>query len=736
MPQLTRRGFTLALLNAGLVGPMQASETGRAALAPPTEPGHIDTLFAESPLPSRLPPYAIAVFGAAAIAVDQQREAVYAVDKARHMVFRFDLATGTVAPFAGAQAAGFNGDGRKARETLFHVPSALSVDAVTGDIYVADTQNHRIRAISQADGLVRTIAGSGIHGVPDEKLPTLFPAHEGFSRSRFGGDGEDARQAQLNLPWGVAIDRNGVVFISDSGNYRIRAANLSETLATVGPVDIAPGRIATIAGNGSFGFGGDNGPALEASLAFPTELRVDGQGNVFVLDLFNHRIRMVNRSTGLITTVATGSSAGLMDPRSSLAGWRFSISGFAVDASGELVYSDRAAHTIMLAAPGGAPSRLVSDVGREFGFGSLGLGKHGEIYAADVYYNRVLRLRNGELAPLFGANQPRAETVASDATFSILGPIAIASNGDFYLPDAMQYTVRRVRPATGIVDTVMGSGRLGLHGDGGPPDQAEMVHPTALVIEPDGSLLVADQYGNTVRSVVKTAAGPRVERIAGRAGRSNFAEGGPATASRLGGPLAMARHPFTGDLFIACQETHSIRKVDRGGNLVTIAGTGTAGDGGDGGLAIEAQFNWPAAIIFDGEGELYVSDMLNHRIRKISRDGRIVSIAGTGRPGFGGDGEAASGAMLDSPAQLAFDRRGNLYVADTNNHRVRRIGARPPHLIDTIAGNGRRGFSGDGGPARLARLNLPRGLAFAADDVLYIVDSFNRRVRAMRLAAD
>jgi DNA-binding beta-propeller fold protein YncE len=320
---------------------------------------------------------------------------------------------------------------------------------------------------------------------------------------------------------------------------------------------------------------------------------------------------------------------------------------------------------------------------------------------------------------------------ARNAAFSVLGPIAVDSKGDLYLADAMQYAIRRIRSSNGVIETFMGTGRLGAGGDGAAASKAELVHPTAILI--DGTeIYVADQYADLVRKVTQTKDGSTVETFAGRSGSMMQMDGVQADAGRLGGPLALARHPVTGEIYIACQESHSIRKVGRDHKITTIAGKGRAGNSGGGGWARDTEFNWPAALVFDQQGSLYVSDMLNHRILKITGDGRISPFAGSGSRGFAGDGGPALQAQLDSPGALAFDALGNLYVSDTNNQRVRRIDARPPHRIQTVVGNGLRGFSGDGGPPAEARLNLPRGLAFGPDGVLYIADSFNRRVRAVR----
>ncbi|GAA3290078.1 RICIN domain-containing protein [Streptomyces cinereospinus] len=188
----------------------------------------------------------------------------------------------------------------------------------------------------------------------------------------------------------------------------------------------------------------------------------------------------------------------------------------------------------------------------------------------------------------------------------------------------------------------------------------------------------------------------------------------------------------TGTLYIADNNNHRIRKVTSDGKISTVAGTGAAGFGGDGGAAVSAQLNGPCGVAVDGAGDLYVADADNHRVRKVTADGTISTVAGTGTEGFGGDDGPAASARLNFPLGVAVDSTGTLYVSDHNNHRIRQITA--DGTISTVAGTGTEGFGGDDGPAASARLNYPLGLAVDCVGSLCIADYVNNRVRKVALA--
>jgi sugar lactone lactonase YvrE len=197
-------------------------------------------------------------------------------------------------------------------------------------------------------------------------------------------------------------------------------------------------------------------------------------------------------------------------------------------------------------------------------------------------------------------------------------------------------------------------------------------------------------------------------------------------------PIGIGLHPKSGEVHITNLWLPRVQRIDKAGNIHTVAGNGTDGFSGDGGPAAKAQLNYPTAVAFKKDGTMFIADFMNNRIRMVDLSGTITTLAGTGERGFSGDGGPAKDAQLWGPNDLAVDAQDNVYVTDSNNHRIRRIEAAAPYRISTVVGTGDRGFSGDGGPPTAARLSVPRGLSFGPDGALYFTDSLNRRVRVVR----
>ena len=222
-----------------------------------------------------------------------------------------------------------------------------------------------------------------------------------------------------------------------------------------------------------------------------------------------------------------------------------------------------------------------------------------------------------------------------------------------------------------------------------------------------------------------------ISTVAGTGPKGRGGDGGAATEAMLNIPRDIAIGP-DGSIYLSDTANWLIRRVGPGGVITTVAGIGSDEDGyggfsGDGGPALEAELNLPGGIAVGPDGSIYIADTGNHRIRRIDRNGIITTVAGDGSYRHSGDGKPAVDASLNSPSDVAVGPDGSLYIADTENSRIRRVS--PTGIITTVAGNGPRGFSGDGGPATKAQLNLPRGIAIGSDGCLYIADTINHRIR-------
>jgi DNA-binding CsgD family transcriptional regulator/sugar lactone lactonase YvrE len=326
---------------------------------------------------------------------------------------------------------------------------------------------------------------------------------------------------------------------------------------------------------------------------------------------------------------------------------------------------------------------------------------------------------------------------------NLIGPngAAVDEAGLVYFVDGNRI---RMVDHGGRVQTVAGTGIPGFAGDNGPALQANLwIDPApaevvGLVVDPKGNVFFSDTGNDRVREI--TASDHRIITVAGSGapGHSFLApspgdvgDGRQGVSALLSQPRGLALDSV-GDLFIADTGDNRVRKLDPAGLISTFAGEGTLGWSGDGGPAGMAELSAPEGIALDSQGNLFIADTANGRIRKVTA-GVITTFAGNGTSGFSGDGGPATKAEFIVPLGLAVDSRDNLYIADSGNNRVRRVDL--AGVITTIAGSGEVGYSGDSHSATSAKLNLPAALAIDRSNDLYLADSGNNRMRLVRLGA-
>jgi RHS repeat-associated protein len=300
--------------------------------------------------------------------------------------------------------------------------------------------------------------------------------------------------------------------------------------------------------------------------------------------------------------------------------------------------------------------------------------------------------------------------------------VTLRADGTLFIADFYNNRVRQVGP-DGIITTVAGNGVQGFSGDGGPAVAAALNRPIGVAVGADGSLFIAEYLNNRVRRV-----GPDgiITTFAGNGAQSFSGDGGPAVAAALNHPVGVTVGA-DGSLFIAEYFNNRVRRVGPDGIITTFAGNGVAGFSGDGGPAVAAALNGPTIVPVGPDGSLFIADSYNNRVRRVGPDGIITTVAGNGVAGVSGDGGLAVAAALNYPRSVAIGADGSLLIAQYSNNRVRRVG--PDGIITTLAGNGGANFAGDGGSAVAAALDGPTGMAIGADGSLYIADHLNHRIR-------
>ncbi len=664
---------------------------------------------------------------------------LYIADSRNHNIRKVEVLTnddnsskfgefGDISTVAGTGTAGFSGDGNAAAGAQLSDPRDLALDAA-GNLYIADSDNHRIHMIDTA-GNISTVAGTGTGG--------------------FSGDFGPAPSASLNSPEGVMVDAAGNLYIADIDNHRIRMVSVltnHDDSSAFG----AFSNISTIAGTGTAGYSGDGGPAVNAQLNSTNDLALDAAGNLYIADARNRRIRRIVPPVR-VTLTATPSS--IISGRGQNATLRWS-SPDAVRAE-----IDNSVGVVAPAAGGAIP---VSPTETTTYTVTVTFADNSTATASATVI--VIPAPTGHAQPVADWT---IETIAGTGTAGYLAipdggratsallnrpaGIALDAAGNLYIADERNHAIRKVDTA-GNISTVAGDGVWGDSGDGNAATSARLANPIAVELDAAGNLYVAEYDNHIIRKIEVLAnydgssafgAFGGIHRVAGIQYPRNTGDGNAAVEAEIAYPTGIALDA-AGNLYLT--STDDLADTDKGVDTGLIRKVEVLTNDDDSSKFGEfgnistfaAGWHTPFGMAFDAAGNLYVADYGNHRIRMIDTAGNISTIAGTGTSAFSGDGGAATSAWLNHPRDVALDAAGNLYIADTWNHRIRMVAVLTNDdgsskfgefgNIYTVVGTGTQGYGGDGNAAGGAQLDNPAGVALDAAGNLYISDTRNHRIR-------
>jgi len=667
--------------------------------------------------PSDMPAVDANLNNPVAVAVDSSGN-YYIAAASQNRIFKVDT-TGLLTVLAGNGLAAYSGDGVTggAANAALNNPVAVAVDA-SGNVYIADYYNFVIRKVDTTN-TITTIAGTqGVcggsvstlcnpYGVAADTAGNLFIADSsdcqikklvlssltmtvfaGNGTCGYTGDGGGPTSAELNQPSGVAVDGSGDVFIADTNNFVIREVVKST------------GKIKTIAGNNALGAGftGDGGSATSAQIFYVYKLAVNSTGTTVTIadGVYNSRIRQFTVGGNINTVAGGGSGTGCV--------------GFSGDAG--------PATAACLYYPQG-----------------VAVSSTGTVYVADSNNERIRSFTvNGNINTIAGNGSTTEATVVNGVPANgaeLYYPFSVIEDpsGNIFVADDYNQMIREL--SAGLVNTYAGTGTLGFTGDGGPATSAELYYPSGVARDSSGNIYIADDNNCVIRKVtpggtISTFAGIDTNAPSPSCGYSG--DGGPATNAELYYPTSVYVDSKN-NVYIPDTYNHVVREVTAG-TITTIAGIpGQFGYSGDGGPATNARLYYPEGVAVDGAGNVYIADNYNHRVREINAATSTIStVAGNGAPGFSGDGIAIENSLY-YPSGVWADVNGNLFIADSSNQRLRWVSA--AGIMTTFAGNGTSGYNGDGSQATNANLYQPTGIWEDSLGNFLVADQFNFRIRGV-----
>jgi len=684
------RSFQLALLGAVVAA------SGRAQSA-------ITTILGETPgAPNGVPALSVSLNLPTGVASDGKGN-VYVSLRGYHQVVKID-ATGILSLVAGTGAFGTqgpSGDGGPATSATLSVPLGLALDSA-GNLYIADAGSNRIRMVD-TKGMIHTFAGNG--------------------NNANRGDGGPAISASLNTPTAIVFDAKGDLLIADTGNNEIRMVSLS-------------GIMSKVAGTGNAAFDGYNGTAATAAFSGPTGVAVDQSGNIYVSDTGNQLVRMI--STAGITSVIAGfaSQKGAFgDGRQAATAEVNNPGSLVFDTAGNLYIADIGNDRVRRIAPNGVISNYA-------GSGTVGAGGDGGYaIAANLNLQAIgIDPQNNLLIADGGNYRVRFVSAASGFIATIGGnglitynPQNLLRNGDtLYFSDTNANRIRQFSITAGAssISLLAGNGQSTFDAGDDVALTTRLNAPRGIAMDGAGNIYFADSKNDAVRKITPEGA---LVTLAGNATTIDAGDGGLATAAVVDGPVDVAiAGNGSGNLYILEQQGNKVRVITPNGNIATYAGTGLPGaPSSPTGVALSQPLNAPQGLAVDTTGALYIADTGNNLIRKVTTDGKIATVAGSGASGYTGDGGAATSAALRSPTAVAVDSFGNLFIADTRNDVIREVGA--DGIIGTVAGipatTPVAGFNGDGSPATSYSLNQPNAVAIGSGCSILVADTGNQRIR-------